>query len=193
MGKVKTPHLITPKIRELCRFISEHEPVFVTVIDESSSIINECFQNVDTYIKEHGGQRVLGWSIWQRANVLIEAEAHAIWKSPTGEMFDITPHINNETSILFLLDNQMTYSGYCIPNIRKALTSSPLVAEFIGLFNERDRIASESLQNTFSLPADMVKRMIEIEQVLNQRVGRNDPCPCQSGLKYKKCCWKYDT
>jgi len=22
----------------------------------------------------------------------------------------------------------------------------------------------------------------------NQKVGRNDPCPCGSGLKYKKCC-----
>lgn len=22
------------------------------------------------------------------------------------------------------------------------------------------------------------------------KVGRNDPCPCGSGLKYKKCCWK---
>ena len=22
------------------------------------------------------------------------------------------------------------------------------------------------------------------------RVGRNDPCPCGSGLKFKKCCWR---
>ncbi len=22
----------------------------------------------------------------------------------------------------------------------------------------------------------------------SERVGRNDPCPCRSGLKYKKCC-----
>jgi uncharacterized protein YecA (UPF0149 family) len=22
------------------------------------------------------------------------------------------------------------------------------------------------------------------------KVGRNDPCPCGSGLKYKKCCGK---
>jgi uncharacterized protein YecA (UPF0149 family) len=22
----------------------------------------------------------------------------------------------------------------------------------------------------------------------NQKVGRNDPCPCGSGKKYKKCC-----
>lgn len=89
---------------------------------------------------------------------------------------------------MFLADPQMTYDGNCIPNIRKALTSSPLVTEFIILYDERDRIAAESEENTFSLPADMVRRMFEIEQILNQRVGRNDLCPCQSGIKFKKCC-----
>ncbi|WP_416386047.1 SEC-C metal-binding domain-containing protein [Anaerocolumna aminovalerica] len=39
----------------------------------------------------------------------------------------------------------------------------------------------------------MYLRLMEIEQMLNHRVGRNDPCPCQSGIKYKKCCGKYDT
>jgi hypothetical protein len=85
---------------------------------------------------------IVGQTAAERANALIEAEAHAIWKSPTGEMFDITPHTNNETTILFLVDPKMTYAGNCIPNIRKALNSSPLVAEFITLFNERDRIAA---------------------------------------------------
>ena len=29
------------------------------------------------------------------------------------------------------------------------------------------------------------------KQVINdQKIGRNDPCPCGSGLKYKKCCGK---
>jgi len=26
----------------------------------------------------------------------------------------------------------------------------------------------------------------------SKKVGRNDPCPCGSGKKYKKCCWKKD-
>lgn len=25
---------------------------------------------------------------------------------------------------------------------------------------------------------------------MNQKVGRNDPCPCGSGKKYKQCCFK---
>jgi SEC-C motif-containing protein len=26
--------------------------------------------------------------------------------------------------------------------------------------------------------------------IIAEKVGRNDPCPCGSGLKYKKCCGK---
>jgi len=193
MSRVTTPCIITSQIKDLCQSLSECEPIFVNVKVDPRSIINECFPNVDTYVKGHGGQRIFGRCIWQRANVLIEAEAHAVWKSPSGEIIDITPHIHEETSILFLADPEMIYNGNCIPNIRKALTESSLVAEFIALFNERDRIAAETKESTYSLPADMVRRIFEIEQILNQRVGRNDQCPCQSGMKYKKCCGKYDT
>ena len=192
MSRVTTPHIITPEIRELCRSISEYEPIFVPVIVDPKSLINECFYNVDAYVAEHGGQRILGRSIWQRANVLIEAEAHAVWKSPLGDMVDVTPHSNNETSILFLIDPQMIYDDNCIPNIRRSLTSSSLAAEFIALYNERDQIAAETPGNAYSLSTAMLRRMYEIEQIFNQRVGRNDPCPCQSGTKYKKCCGKYE-
>jgi uncharacterized protein YecA (UPF0149 family) len=30
-------------------------------------------------------------------------------------------------------------------------------------------------------------------QLAEVRVGRNDPCPCGSGKKYKKCCWRKGT
>lgn len=193
MGRVTTPRVISPEIHELCKSISEYEPVFIPVIADPRSLINECFFNVDEYIAEHGGQRILGRSIWQRANVLIEAEAHAVWESPTGEIIDVTPHTNGVSVVLFQADPKMTHEGNCIPNIRKALTTSTLVAEFIGLYDERDRIASETPGSAYSLSTAMLRRMYEIEQLLNQQAGRNDPCPCQSGIKYKKCCGQYDT
>lgn len=28
---------------------------------------------------------------------------------------------------------------------------------------------------------------------MNQKVGRNDPCPCGSGKKYKQCCQNKET
>lgn len=30
-------------------------------------------------------------------------------------------------------------------------------------------------------------------QLLRGRVGRNDPCPCGSGTKFKRCCYKTQT
>ena len=34
------------------------------------------------------------------------------------------------------------------------------------------------------------KRPVKKQPVRVEKVGRNDPCPCGSGLKYKKCCGK---
>ena len=28
---------------------------------------------------------------------------------------------------------------------------------------------------------------------MNEKAGRNDPCPCGSGKKYKNCCWGKET
>jgi preprotein translocase subunit SecA len=32
------------------------------------------------------------------------------------------------------------------------------------------------------------ERSVKKQPVKKQKVGRNDPCPCGSGKKYKKCC-----
>ena len=37
-------------------------------------------------------------------------------------------------------------------------------------------------------PADRVAPRAEPRTADGQKVGRNDPCPCGSGKKYKKCC-----
>lgn len=44
------------------------------------------------------------------------------------------------------------------------------------------------------LPSDkrdeIKKQFNKDTQAVSQKVGRNDPCPCGSGKKYKKCCGK---
>jgi uncharacterized protein YecA (UPF0149 family) len=39
-------------------------------------------------------------------------------------------------------------------------------------------------------PARLVQELRAEETVSRPKAGRNDPCPCGSGLKYKKCCGK---
>lgn len=33
-------------------------------------------------------------------------------------------------------------------------------------------------------------KMVTSKPIISNKVGRNDPCPCNSGSKYKKCCGK---
>lgn len=47
---------------------------------------------------------------------------------------------------------------------------------------QRERVAKEMYENA---PSDTPTRKPVVK---TQKVGRNDPCPCGSGKKYKKCC-----
>ena len=58
---------------------------------------------------------------------------------------------------------------------------------------EAAKITGVALQNLKNLDADQSKVQTQINKtVVNQgpKVGRNDPCPCGSGKKYKNCCGK---
>ena len=43
---------------------------------------------------------------------------------------------------------------------------------------------------TKKLTAMKRKGLEEEEGQKKKKIGRNDPCPCKSGLKYKHCCGK---
>ena len=65
-----------------------------------------------------------------------------------------------------------TNSGY-------DMTSEAGMAEFMAAYNQ-SLLQSDTVPETVSAPVTTVSR--------RQRIGRNDPCPCGSGKKYKKCC-----
>lgn len=196
MKRETTPVRVTDKIMELCsRIVPDVHPEYIPVAVQKWSRPMECFPNVERMVQEQGGQQVNGWAIWQWANILVEAEAHSVWQSPEGQLMDITPHDNGESQILFLCDDSMVYSGQQIGNVRLAITGSPLAAELIDLSQQTEaamsnykpgtKIPVEELQKRL---APIVVRKQEIIVQMNQKAGRNDSCPCQSGLKYKKCC-----
>lgn len=196
MKRETTPQKISDKIIELCnKVVPEVEPVYVPVEAAVWSRMHECFPNVQQMVQEQGGQQINGWAIWQWANILVEAEAHSVWQSLDGELIDITPHDNGEKQILFLRDDSMVYSEQQIGNVRLAITDSPLVAELIELMQETDVILGDYKPGTKISVGELQKRLAPmgvrrqaIVEQLNKKVGRNDLCPCMSGLKYKKCC-----
>lgn len=55
-------------------------------------------------ISHDGGSILFGWTIWEWPGVLLTAEFHAVWVSPNGDRFDITPKPQKETEIAFVPD-----------------------------------------------------------------------------------------
>ena len=85
--------------------------------------------------------------------------------------------------------------GQSIGNVRLAITESPLVAELVNLGNRIDAVMCSYKLGTEIPLSELRCRLLPLKErkgaivrILNQKAGRNDPCPCQSGLKYKKCC-----
>ena len=64
--------------------------------------------------------------------------------------------------------------------------------EFIARFKENDALR-EHRENALFTRKDgdwyfTDGRMVKPKPLISSKVGRNDPCPCGSGQKYKKCC-----
>lgn len=58
-------------------------------------------------------------------------------------------------------------------------------AEWLYTLPEWDNILSEEKRNEIRVAYNKTKTIVK-----ENKIGRNDPCPCGSGKKYKKCCGK---
>jgi hypothetical protein len=107
-GNETTPTLIGPEIIDLCASLDTDPPVFVPVCDDPHGLYGFCNVGVLEKIKADGGTIRFGWNIWEYPGVYLNAEFHAVWVSPAGELIDITPKPDGETRIVFASDP--TYS-----------------------------------------------------------------------------------
>lgn len=157
MSEQSTPPKISPKILELAKEVSPMEKLqYIPLAPLSWCQELDCFGNVDEQVRKSGGSVQLGWQIWEFKNVLIEAEFHAVWKSPEGKLIDITPKPYAFKTILFIPDNTRQYTGRQIDNIRMPLKNDDEINLFIGMckrefeiYNEGDRAGNYAF-----LPSD---------------------------------------
>lgn len=193
--RIRTPLRITPEIKKLCsKICGTRQPVYVPVKPEAGGEYNECFRNVKSKVERDGGNIQFGWAIWEWPRVFLEAECHAVWESPGGELIDISPRSDAERKVLFLADTKHEFDfadgSQRVENIRLPLVDDPKVHEYIRLSQELFALAAgneTTIPRREALP--LLKRLSQLEkQLLSRAVGRNDPCPCGSGEKYKRCC-----
>jgi hypothetical protein len=191
------PKTISDDIRYLVSELHlSDDPQYVRSRPDPGSSLNDCFPIVDAKVKAEGGQRVLGWQIWQ-TQLLVEAEFHAVWASTTGELLDITPKPCPLSEILFLSDPKAVYEGKQVNNVRMNITGNSLVDDLIAVYDAVFRIENRG-ERAFQYDIEVEGKEAEAYGILNeakrllemmaiQGGTRKSPCPCGSGKKYKVC------
>jgi len=127
-----TPVRSTTHIRKLCaRLGIGWKPAHIQVQARDNSDLCDCFADVERQVTEHGGELVVGWLIWEWSPILVEAEFHAVWKSPTGELIDVSNKLDSETVVMFVQDNIRTYTVRRVDNVRIPIGKEKIIADFI--------------------------------------------------------------
>jgi hypothetical protein len=193
MIKPITPISISDEIRAFCRDIDATQgPVYLPVRSIPEAEINSCFGSVQDHIIQQGGSIKYGWIIWELSNVFLEAEFHAVWVSPSGELIDITPKIDNECMILFLPDSKRLYKDQIVDNRRKLLTVNNLTLEWLWRGHNHYLIKKKHFRNgklNAKAANEELARWEESQRKAGiPKFGPDDSCPCGSGRKFRKCC-----
>jgi hypothetical protein len=112
------------------RINAKYYPINAEIQPSSDALVNNCFSNVANKVKLHGGSVCYGWAILQQMH-MIEAEKHAIWKTPDGGYIDITPRPIPIKAIQFVIDDEFEYNGQLVGNVRINVTNNPVVDDWI--------------------------------------------------------------
>jgi len=152
---------------------------------------NYCLTDVPGYAWQHGGEAIFGWIIWEVPGLLLEAEFHTCYKDEDGKLIDITPKPDRERQILFLPDSHRVYQSKYVKGFRKKLVDNDDVKLLFMVAEKLDQLREKHFRNdaydASAVDAEL-RDWLGSMTVTKKKVGRNDPCVCGSGLKYKKCC-----
>ena len=176
------PRKFTPQVKEFCcEIFADGEPVYLDVILSEQGIAPDCFMNVEKQLLKAGGSIQYGWRIWEWSNTLIEAEFHAVWRTPDNTLVDITPAPKDFRRILFLPDSSRVYEGQQIDNIRKSLYKHKLVDEFIQLWKEQFEIYNKgeraSMHGEMSVRGAEARRLLTIKRRIAEIQKLLSLCP----------------
>ena len=178
-------------VSEFCKRLNpDFEAVIVDLKPADGAQIGQWKANVDAKVAKDGGTCLEGWAIWYQDDIIVEGEACAIWKSPKGDLLDITPREDAYPQIMFVEEKGIWKDGGPITNKRQALSDNPIARMVFKSGEWRDRLRKQ-FGSEEAVPEEETKKMDAACQRIMTRDVRNwERCPCGSAKQFTKCCGK---
>lgn len=201
-----TPAEVGPVLRVLIdELVPGGHPAYVDVRTIDGAAKNECFAVVEGMVRAHGGELVVGWSLWELPTLFVEAEFHGVWRTADDELVDPTPKAHPTQRVLFLSDVQRSYTGEQVNNSRRAIREGPLLQDYFATFNATyelmnrgERVSQHGEVTLKGSEIDELDRIQSEQERLHFQllpllplVGPYHPCPCGSGKKVRWCHREY--
>jgi hypothetical protein len=104
IGKTETtPARISDDIIKFVGQLDGHtSPEWVPVEPLPDGEVGWRHRNVAKMVAVNAGVSVHRWCIWEHAGLYLTAEFHAVWRTPEGQLFCLTPKPDGERHILFV-------------------------------------------------------------------------------------------
>ena len=135
------PDRIDDATSAFCATLSPIPPVYVPVRPVPEAKWIHCFDNSVAQASREGGAAVYGWAVWHWPGRWFEAEHHAVWRSPAGELVDVTPQTGEPERVLFVEDPAAPYDPTTFRrNVMAPDAENPLAREYIELVGQRAAI-----------------------------------------------------
>ena len=163
-----SPSEITSHVEKLLdKMNAQFDPEQVKVVLEPYAKIHNCFMNVAEKVNRDGGKIIYGRAIFY-TDLVCEAEMHAVWESPNGELIDITPRECAFEEIMFVYDEDFVYENQLVDNIRINSTDNPIVEDFILLCETLEKFYTYGTRindDEMSLPKPIIELVQQYENL----------------------------
>lgn len=131
---------------------------FVNREPANDAIFRNCYWNVQREVYRSGGDIVFGWFIVEIPGIFFICWHHAIWRSPQGNLIDITPSDFDDYSrglTAFVRDYRQDYNidwPPAVPQKFVPFICDPRISDFILSYQHWHLIRAEHLKLQRGLP-----------------------------------------
>lgn len=165
--------------------------------EEGIFIVNNEIDNFEELLKDIDKEQDLNYAIISKEELLNMSEENWVYNSKAGKAFykEFTDMFSVDKDMLIAMMEDLTLDVQEL-EIKEAVDK---MIELINIENEEVKYVASNMMNKFvkklrlwkykgSTTNDIKANSISSKE--NKLIGRNDPCLCGSGKKYKKCCGK---